>query len=90
MKRGEGRYLLSTTYWQFLCSPKGEHIVAVLSFSPSVRHTFVRSRSLKVLSLFVQPSLFCPEHISKSIEGNLMKLDTLIEGHEWNCRMQKP
>ena len=37
----------------------------------------------------VHPSHFCPEHISKSIEGNLMKLDTLIEGHEENCRMQK-
>ena len=31
-------------------------------------------------------SHFCPEHISKSIEGNLMKLDTLIEGHNRNCR----
>ena len=36
------------------------------------------------------PSHFCQEHISKSIKGNLMKLDTLIEGHEWNCRMQEP
>ena len=24
----------------------------------------------------VRPSHFCPEYISKSIEGNLMKLDT--------------
>ena len=31
-----------------------------------------------------------PEHISKSIEGNLMKLDTLIDGHEGNCIMQEP
>ena len=39
---------------------------------------------------FVHPSShFCLEHISKSIEGNLMKLDTLIEGHEGNCRMQE-
>ena len=38
----------------------------------------------------VRPSHFCPEHISKSIEGNLMKLETLIEGHEGNCRMQEP
>ena len=37
----------------------------------------------------VRPSHFCPEHISKSIEANLMKLDTLIEGHEGNCRMQE-
>ena len=34
-------------------------------------------------------SHFCPEHISKSIEGNLMKPDTLIEGHEENCIMQE-
>ena len=39
---------------------------------------------------FVRPSQFCPEHISKSIEGNVMKLDTLTEGHEENCRMQEP
>ena len=39
--------------------------------------------------LFVRLSLFCPEHISKSIEGNFMKLVTLIEGHEKNCRMQE-
>ena len=38
----------------------------------------------------VCPSHFCLEHISKSIEGNLMKLDTLIEGHEGNCRKQEP
>ena len=38
---------------------------------------------------FVRPSHFCQEHISKSIEGNLMKLDTLVEGHEGNCRMQE-
>ena len=28
-------------------------------------------------------------HISKRIEGNLMKLDTLIEGNEGNCGMQE-
>ena len=28
--------------------------------------------------------------ISKNIEGNLMKFDTLIEGHKKNCRMQEP
>ena len=38
----------------------------------------------------VHMSLFCPEHISKSFEGNLMKLDTLIEGYKENCRMQEP
>ena len=42
-----------------------------------------------VPALSVHPSHCCPEHISKSIEGNLMKLDTLIEGHEGNCRMQE-
>ena len=36
------------------------------------------------------PSHFCPEHISKSIEGNLMTLDTLVEGHKKNCKMQEP
>ena len=47
---------------------------------------------------FVRPSVlwsiclshFCPEHISKSIEDNLMKLDTLIEGYQENFRMQEP
>ena len=38
----------------------------------------------------VRPSHFCPELISKSFKGNLMKLDTLIEGHKANCRMQEP
>ena len=56
----------------FSCSPKGEHIVIVLSVRPSDRSSVT----------------LCPEHISKSIEGNLIKLDTLIEGHEGNCRMQ--
>ena len=51
--------------------------------------------------LTVRPSHFCLEHISKSIEDGLMKLDTLIEDrlmkldkliedHEGNCRMQEP
>ena len=39
--------------------------------------------------LSVRPSHCCLEHISKSIEGDLMKLDTLIEGHEENCTMQE-
>ena len=39
---------------------------------------------------FVRPSHFCPEHIPKIIEGNSMKLYTLIEGDEGNCRMQEP
>ena len=41
---------------------------------------------------FVQPSVrhTCPKHISKSIEGNLMKLDTLIEGYKDNSTMQEP
>ena len=38
----------------------------------------------------VHPSHFCLEHISNSIEGNLMKLDTLIEDHEVICIMQEP
>ena len=38
----------------------------------------------------VRPSHFCSEHISKSIKDNLMKLDTLIEGHEENSTMQEP
>ena len=42
------------------------------------------------ICLSVHPSHFCPEHISKSIEGNSMKLDTPKEGHEENCRMQEP
>ena len=43
-----------------------------------------------VAALSIHPSHFCLEHISKSIEGNLMKLDTVIEGYEGNCRMQEP
>ena len=43
-----------------------------------------------VRMLAICPSHFCLEHISKSIEGNLMKFDTLIVGHEENCRMQEP
>ena len=42
-----------------------------------------------VLALSDHPSHFCPESISKSTEVKLMKLDTLIEGHEGNCRMQE-
>ena len=38
----------------------------------------------------VHPSHFYPEHISQSIEGNLMKIETLIEGQEENCTMQEP
>ena len=47
-----------------------------------------------VATLSVQPSIppshFCLEHISKSIEGNLMNLDTMIAGHEVNPRMLEP
>ena len=42
-----------------------------------------------VAALSVRLSQFYPEHISKSFEGYLMKLDTLIEVHEGNCRMQE-
>ena len=38
----------------------------------------------------IHSSHFFPENISKSIEGNLMKLDTVIEAHEEDCRMQEP
>ena len=38
----------------------------------------------------IRPSHFCLEHISKGIDNNLMKLDTLLEGHAGNCRMQEP
>ena len=41
--------------------------------------TYNYSRRFVHLSV-LHPSHFCPQHISKSIEGN-MKLDTLIEGH---------
>ena len=64
-------------HFHFLCSTKGEHVVAALSAGPSVR-------------LSDRPSHFCPDHISKSIEGYLMKLDSLIEIHEAYCRIQKP
>ena len=42
------------------------------------------------ICLSVYPSHFCQLHISKSIKGNLMKLDTLIEGYKENCKMQEP
>ena len=48
-----------------------------------------RAYSHHFVWLLVHPSHFCPEHISKSIEGNLMKLDTLIEEEEGNGRMQE-
>ena len=67
-------FLLSV---EFLCSPKGEHIVAALSIHLTICLSF-------------RPSHFCPENISKSIEDNLMKLDTLIEGHKGNFKMQEP
>ena len=73
----------------FLCSPKGEHIVAALSLRPSVCPS-VRPSIHPSIHPSGRPSNFCPEHISKSIEGNLMKLDTLIEGREENCTMQEP
>ena len=37
----------------------------------------------------IRPSHFCRKHISKNIEVNVMKLDTLIEGHDENCRIQE-
>ena len=58
----------------FLCSPKEEYIVVALSVRPSVR-----------LSVNL-----CTEHISKSIEGNSMRRNTLIESHEEDCTMQEP
>ena len=39
-----------------------------------------RAYSHLFVGLTICQSHFCLEHISKSIEGNLMKLDTLIEG----------
>ena len=53
-----------------------------------------RAYSRRFVRLYVRPSVrlthFCLEPIPESIEGNLMKLDTLIEGHEENCIMQEP
>ena len=53
----------------------------VYFYAPEGEHT--------VSALSVRHTFF-PNHISKIIEGNLMKLDTLIEGHEENSRMQEP
>ena len=58
----------------------GEAIL--LLCSPKEEHIVVRSS--------VRPSRYCPEHISKRTEGNLMKLSTLIEGHAETCTMQEP
>ena len=49
-----------------------------------------RAYSRLVVRPSVRLSHVCPEHISKSTVGNLMKLDTLKEGNEGNCRMQEP
>ena len=54
--------------------------------SPKGEHKFAALS----IRLSIRLLHFCLEHISKSIEGNLMKLDTPIEGHEGNCRMQEP
>ena len=58
------------------------------SFMFSERRALGRRFNRPTICLFVHPSYFCPEHISKDIEGSSMKLDTLIEGHEGYCRMQ--
>ena len=69
--------LLTQSHCRLLCSPKGEHIVAALSVRPSTWTSVCPS-----IHPSICPSHFCLEHIPNSIEGNLMKLDTLIEGHE--------
>ena len=49
-----------------------------------------RAYSCRFVRPTVRPSHFWSEHISKSIEDNLMKLSTLIEGHEENFTIQEP
>ena len=49
-----------------------------------------REKIVAALSVRLTVCHFCPEHISKAVKGNLMKLDTLKEGNEGNCRMQEP
>ena len=55
----------------------------------STKFSFLVSWFKSYLRPFVCLSHFCLEHMSKSIEDNLMKIDTLIEGHEGICRMQE-
>ena len=38
---------------------------------------------------YVRPSHFCTEHISKYIEDNSIKLNTLIESHKENCKVEE-
>ena len=49
-----------------------------------------RAYSPRFVCPTIHRSHFCPEHISKNIEGNLMKVDTLIDGDEKNCTKQDP
>ena len=53
----------------------------VIQYEPEIPYLRHIVAALSV-HLTVRPSYFRPEHISKSIEGNLMKLDTLLVGHE--------
>ena len=63
------------------------------AYKTNIPQTFMLPEGRANSGRFVHPSVrlshFCLDHIFKSIEGNLMKLDTLIEGHEGNCKMQK-
>ena len=59
-------------------------MVAALSVRACVRASVRPSVRASVRHTFVRSISL------KRIEGNLMKLDTLIEGHEENCRMQDP
>ena len=60
----------------------------------SLRRIFMLPDGRAYSPRFVCPTIhrshFCPEHISKNIEGNLMKVDTLIDGDEKNCTKQDP
>ena len=73
----------------YFCGDEGVRGVVMLPEDRAYSRRFVRPTVCPSVRPSIRPSHFCPEHISKSIDGNLMKLDTLIEGYEENCRMQE-
>ena len=81
------RAVHSCNSW-FKFKSKFEHFVTIATYDFKMK----QDQGLKELICrrFVRPSQFYPDHISKNVEGNLMKCYTLIEGYEVNCRMQEP
>ena len=82
--------LSSLVYGLRVTSSQAKGLIFLIIFLFFVENHLLENTKLSYVRQSICPSHFYPEHISKSIEVNLMKLDTLIEGHEGNCRMQEP